>query len=727
MSVDIREAPTGQRPASSASGAVSVIGARKAFGATRALDGCNFSAARGEINAVVGGNGCGKSTLAKVISGVLPVNSGQVSIFGQTPSSPQEARALGIGTVFQEVLVADECSIAENLFLGSDRLFSKSSSHAEKLAHSRALMLELAGLDIDPSTPVGSLPLGLKQWITIGRAFLSRPRVLILDKSSAALDLNSTERLFAKMRKFRDEGVAIIIITHRIAELIRISDRATVMRDGKDVGVLTRKEITEKNLLQLMTGKSEAPRASVAAAGPRHDGDVILQAEGLRIWPRSQSISFQLRKGEVVGVAGLDGQGQSEFVRVLAGIDRAHQSHPTALDPSGAFQPIRSLSDARDLGLAYVSGDRKLEGIFPNLSIFENLLMPLYRRRPRGGKLGIINWPGITGAFEWETEKLSVKMGERSDRITSLSGGNQQKVLVGRAFALNPGVLVLNDPARGIDVSSKSELYGHLKTFAATGKSVVYMSSEIEEFVGLCDRVLVFRNGSVFAEFSGRDIEPDAILHAMFGQSGDASRFIAEAQASSEARTARGGTAESKEPEARMLSPFTLRSPAFAHGERIPARYAENNKVSPPLEWSDAPAGTRSFALSVTDPDLPPEFNFPRSFAHWLIFDIPASVRRLEEGASPGGRVPPGSIELASDFVTFKIPGFGRGYGGPWPPDRPHRYVFTLYALTVERLGLDEKATFEQFAAAVMPVTITTALLLGIYGPAVDPLPAPAG
>ena len=379
-------------------------------------------------------------------------------------------------------------------------------------------MSELAGGDIDVETLVGILPLSIKQWITIGRALLCKPRVLILDESSAALDLDSTERLFAKMRELRDQGSAVLIITHRIAELIRISDRATVLRDGRDVGVLEKEEITEKNLLGLMMGKSELQAISGAVAQEVLGREVVMKTTRLKIWPSSRDIDFSLHKGEILGIAGLDGQGQNDFVRILAGVQRAEQSTPMVRNSAGGFAEIKGVTDAAKYGVSYVSGDRKREGTFANLSIFENLLIPLYRRTARGAKLAIIDWSVLTGAFDWEVGRLSIQMGERTNPITSLSGGNQQKVLIGRAFALNPDILVLNDPARGIDVGAKGELYKHLVAFAARGKSIVYLSSEIEEFLGFCTRVIVFRHGSVFDEFSGRAIDPARILEAMFGQ-----------------------------------------------------------------------------------------------------------------------------------------------------------------------------------------------------------------
>jgi ribose transport system ATP-binding protein len=697
---------------------VSVVGVRKSFGVTKALDGCSFHAAMGEIHAIFGGNGCGKSTLAKVMSGVLPIDAGQVSILGRTPTSPHEARAIGIANVFQEVLVADECTVLENLFLGSDALFSKNLSYQRKFEAAESLMAELTAQDIDPRTLVGALPLGTKQWITIGRALLSEPKVLILDESSAALDLDSTERLFARMRKMRDAGAAVIIVTHRMAELIRISDRATVLRDGRDVGVLEKGEITEANLMRLMTGKAASHEQGHAASEQR-SGGVVLKADGLRIWPQSHPVSLRLHQGEILGVAGLDGQGQSDFVRILAGVDRALEARPMVADPQGGFAEIRNQADATEYGVAYVSGDRKREGIFNNLSIFENLLLPLYRRKARAGWLKIIDWRALTGAFDWEVEKLAVRMGERSDKITSLSGGNQQKVLIGRAFALNPNILVLNDPARGIDVGAKGELYGHLKDFASTGKAIVYLSSEIEEFVDFCTRVVVFRHGSVFEELTGSAIEPDRILSAMFGQTPGAR--IGQEPAKT-AETSRG-RAKPVESAPAPTGKFTLTSTAFGQGGNIPARYAENNRLSPPLEWSHPPEGTRSFALSITDPDIPEHFKFPRAFAHWMIYNIPGTVRGLSEGASPGGALPAGARELNSDFVTFGIPGFGKGYGGPWPPDARHRYVFTLYALKAAQLDLPESAGYAEFVSAVLPVTISTATLMATYGPALEPLP----
>lgn len=497
---------------------ISVVGVSKYFGPTRALNGVSFSARAGEIHAIVGGNGCGKSTLAKIVSGVLPISKGQVTILGETPSTPGESRALGISTVYQEVLVADESSVVDNLFMGTDALFSTRIPYQEKAERAAKMMRELADEDIDPYALVGTLPLGIKQWITIGRGLLQTPKILILDESSAALDFDSTERLFDKMRELRDGGTTILIVTHRIAELIRISDRATVLRDGKDVGVLESDQITEKNLLALMTGEDQDSEQAYLEAPIPTDNTVVLRANSLTVWPEAESFDFNLMKGEIVGIAGLDGQGQDEFVRILAGVSSAAIGHVYTMDKDGNFIPIQSLDDAVDAKISYVSGDRKREGIFDSLSIFENMMMPLYREKKRGGFLGFIEWASLRSIFKRETGNLLIKFGLPEDKITSLSGGNQQKVLIGRGFAMRPDIIVLNDPARGIDVGAKTELYKHLRAFANGGKSVIYMSSELEEFIGFATRVVVFRNGSPFDEFAGKAIEPKNILEAMFGQ-----------------------------------------------------------------------------------------------------------------------------------------------------------------------------------------------------------------
>ena len=516
-------------------GDIYVQDVHKYFGVTRALNGVNFSANFGEIHAIVGGNGCGKSTLAKVMSGVLPIDKGKVSVLGHTPTSPVMARNMGIATVFQEVMIAEEASVVDNLFVGSDDFWWKNFTQREKVLKAQEIMEDLVGEYVDPYTQAFNLSLPIKAWITIARAFLrENTKVLILDESSAALDFDSTERLFKKMRELRDNGVAVFIVTHRIAELVRISDKATVMRDGKDVGVLEKKDLNEKNLIGLMTGRAETGEKSKSIAVQTKTEKVVLRAENLVVWPDSKPVNFEVKRGEIVGVTGLDGNGQDDFVKILAGVQEAHGGTTEILNSNDNFSKYNSLDDAKKNGISFVSGDRKKEGILPNLSIYENLVVPLYKKTSRGGFLGFVDWLELNGIFDWEVDRLSIKTGPRDNLIGSLSGGNQQKVMIARSFAQHPKVLILNDPARGIDVSTKRDLYVHLRKYVEEGNTVIFLSSELEEFIGLCPKVMVFRNGTVFDIFENENVNADTLLEGMFGQTAG----IGETTISSKSNTA---------------------------------------------------------------------------------------------------------------------------------------------------------------------------------------------
>ena len=508
-------------------GDIYVQDVHKYFGVTKALNGVNFSANFGEIHAIVGGNGCGKSTLAKVMSGVLPIDKGKVSVLGHTPTSPVMARNMGIATVFQEVMIAEEASVVDNLFVGSDDFWYKNLTQREKVIKAQEIMEDLVGEYVDPYTQAFNLSLPIKAWITIARAFLrENTKVLILDESSAALDFDSTERLFKKMRELRDNGVAVFIVTHRIAELVRISDKATVMRDGKDVGILEKKDLNEKNLIGLMTGRAETGEKSKSTALQTKTDKIVMRAENLVVWPESKPVNFEVKRGEIVGVTGLDGNGQDDFVKILAGVQEAHGGTTEILDINENFTKYNSLESAKQNGISFVSGDRKKEGILPNLSIYENLVVPLYKKTSRAGFLGFIDWLELNGIFDWEVDRLSIKTGPRDNLIGSLSGGNQQKVMIARSFAQHPKVLILNDPARGIDVSTKRDLYVHLRNYVEEGNTVVFLSSELEEFIGLCPKVMVFRNGTVFDIFENEKINADTLLEGMFGQTAGISETV---------------------------------------------------------------------------------------------------------------------------------------------------------------------------------------------------------
>jgi ABC-type sugar transport system ATPase subunit len=498
--------------------AISVKNVSKNFGETRALRAASLAANFGEIHAIVGENGSGKSTLAKIISGVVPADSGAVDVLGHTPSSPTEAIAIGLSTIFQEMMLAESLTIWENVFAGSDSFWKRSSSTTEKKRRTKEILERLADCPIDPDWPVSSVPLSVKQWIVISRALLQKPKVLVFDESSAALDLEATSRLHHEMLALKADGTAVIIVTHRIAELVKFADQATVLRDGETVGQIGRADMTEENLLRLMSAKTDHSAKSVAKDRVAFGGGTpALRASNIALSTNGQSFNFQLFPGQIVGIAGLDGAGQTEFVRILAGIDKAPQGTVTVWDDKGEEHPVADLASAEAKRIAYVSGDRKKEGIFANLSILENFGLALYGRY--ANKAGFIDRKALSDVFQKEKERLSIKFARRSDKITTLSGGNQQKVLIARAFALNPRIIILNDPARGVDIGTKQDLYTHLRAFAAEGGAVIYLSTEIEEFFNFADRADVFFEGGLFASYDEDQIGEETILGAMFGQS----------------------------------------------------------------------------------------------------------------------------------------------------------------------------------------------------------------
>lgn len=489
----------------------------KSFGETKALSDANLTAELGEIHAVVGENGSGKSTLAKIISGVIAADGGEIDVLGTRPGTPAAAIAAGVATIYQEILLAEDLSVWENVFAGVDRPLRRVFSTAEKRRLTAETLSRLADTRIDPNAVVGTLPLNIKQWIVIARAILRRPRLLIFDESSAALDLAATNRLHKEMLALKEQGACIILVTHRIAELVRIADSATVLRDGVTVGRLAKSELTEARLLNLMSATSgHSARARSDKKVVSTAQKPVLEAHALRLGAESSPVDFKVHPGEIVGLAGLDGAGHTEFIMALAGIRPPASGDIQMWNSVSESVSITALRDAKTAGIAYVSGDRKREGIFPNLSILENFGLALYDKLSRTG--GIIDRPGVRKAFDAERARLGIKLGARSDKITTLSGGNQQKVLIARAFAEAPRVILLNDPARGVDIGTKQDLYRQLRSFASDGGAVVYLTSEIEELFNFADRADVFFNGSIFATFNETDIDEDHLLAAMFGR-----------------------------------------------------------------------------------------------------------------------------------------------------------------------------------------------------------------
>ena len=507
-------------PSKSADQVVALSKVSKSFGETHALRACSFSARAGEVHAIIGENGSGKSTLAKLLAGVLHPDKGSVRVNGAEPTNPRAARAMGIAVVFQEILVAEGGTVLDNLFIGDDGLFRARLTPRQKRARAGALLDRLVGAPLDLDMLIEDLPLNMRQWIVIARALLGKPCLVVFDEATAALDHSSVERFFDVVRELKASGASVLIVTHRIHELTAICDRATVLSDGVDVGTLAGTEITEARLLQLMHGEapSQARDRLVGdhkAPAARVGAEEALVVSRLLLSEQAGPVDLVVRAGEIVGLAGLEGHGQVEFIQTVSGIRRPVAGEIT-VKRDGSGYAVDSVTSADRARLAYIPGDRKAEGVFINLSVFENFGIACYRRTARAG---FIDRRRVGRMFQEQVQALSIRLGRRAAPINSLSGGNQQKVVLGRALATEPLVLALNDPTRGVDIGAKRDLYVLLHTLAEKGKAVLFLSNEIEEFAGLCNRVVVFRSQSVFDTLTGEEITADAVLAAMFGYS----------------------------------------------------------------------------------------------------------------------------------------------------------------------------------------------------------------
>ena len=492
----------------------------KAFGATRALRNASFELRKGEIHALVGENGSGKSTLVKIFSGVHLADSGELLLDGAEARlrTPRDAQANGVVTVFQEVLVTEAQSVLDNVWLGIDRTWTTKVSPREKRARARAALDELLGRMLPLGTPVEELSLSDRQACSIVRALLRNPRILILDEATSALDVATRDRLFATMNRLAANGVGVIFITHRMDEISAVGDRITVMRSGDTVATLERGKWTSTELVRLMTGSdrlAERGREEAQSSATRR-GELVLSARGLRLRPAGKPINIGVRAGELIGVAGLEGHGQSEFLEALwgAGAVAGEIVRHTASGETVILSP----QHAAKHDIAYVPRERRLDSLFAWMTIRENFALPTLAHDAR---LGLISRRSTRRRLEAYISRLGIVLGDPEDAITTLSGGNQQKVVIARWLASGPEVLLLNDPTRGIDIGAKNDLYGLLGSLAALGLAVVMLSTEVDEHVELMDRVLVFREFELFREIGRGELSRETLVSAFFGQGGE--------------------------------------------------------------------------------------------------------------------------------------------------------------------------------------------------------------
>ncbi|MDQ6730747.1 MAG: sugar ABC transporter ATP-binding protein [Actinomycetota bacterium] len=490
-----------------------VVDVAKAFGATRAVRAASLDLLPGEVHCIVGENGSGKSTLVKILSGIHRPDSGRLEIFDQSFASlptPRAALAAGISTVFQEVLVVEPRSVLENVWLGVDGMFRTRVSAREKRRRAEEVLEQLLGDSLPLDLPVEALSLSERQACSIARALVRDPKVLVLDEATSALDVQTRDRLFDIVRRQGEQGTSTIFISHRMDEISEIGDRCTVMRSGETVATLDRGDATAAELVRLMTGADHlAPVGARDATERAVSGGVVLRAEGLALGPGRTPIDFELRAGELVGLAGLEGHGQDEFIKALWGMG----GEGTVVGSAGV--PIVSPRQAASLGISYVPRERRAEAMFESKSVRENFGLPTLGRDVRAGVLR----PSQTRARlnEW-VSRLNIKLGSPEHLITTLSGGNQQKVVMARWLAADPQVLLLNDPTRGVDVGAKRDIYGLLGELAQQGVAIVMLSTELDEHIELVDRVLVFREQELFCELSRAETDRRSLVAAYFGR-----------------------------------------------------------------------------------------------------------------------------------------------------------------------------------------------------------------
>ena len=480
-------------------------GISKRFGATQALSDVRLTVRSHEIHCIVGENGAGKSTLMKVLSGVYQPDTGRLVMDGKPVaiSGPAAARKLGINLIYQELSVAVNMTVAQNVFMGSEpRLPLGRVDEAAMVAETDAVLKTL-GAPFGATTPASRLSIAQQQQVEIARALVHKGRILIMDEPTAALSDRETKALFAIVQRLRDEGMAILYISHRMAEVKQLADRVTVIRDGGYVGELTRDEVDPPRIVQMMVGRPLGDFYQHRQG--RVPGKVMLEVKGLA-GGKVKPCSLQVRAGEVLGLAGLVGAGRTELARLVFGAD-PRSAGEVWLDgqPIAPQHPI----DAIRLGVGYLPEDRKSQGLFLKMSALANAAMNVIGQHTR---LGVVNDRALYALTEKAIAQLRIRVPGPNGIVGGLSGGNQQKVLLARWLEIRPKVLILDEPTRGVDVGAKNEIYAIINDLANRGVAVVVISSELPEVIGICDRVVVMREGEVTGELSGAAVSQEQVM-----------------------------------------------------------------------------------------------------------------------------------------------------------------------------------------------------------------------
>jgi ribose transport system ATP-binding protein len=501
---------------------VEVVGASKRFPGVLALDDVSFTLAPGEVHALVGENGAGKSTLIKLLTGVYSPDGGEIR-YGGVPVSfgrPLDAQAVGISTIYQEVNLVPLMSVARNLYLGREPRNRWGLVDFRRMHRDAAALLDRYGIDADVRAPLRSLGLGAQQMIALARAVSVDARVVIMDEPTSSLEPREVDTLFRVVRELRDQGVAIIYVSHRLDELYRICDRVTVLRDGRVVHTGPLADLNRLRLVSLMLGRdvAEVRRHGLTRFSESHAaaGEPVLQVRHLSKRHVLSDVSFDVRPGEVTGLGGLLGSGRSETAKAIVGALPVDRGVVVV-----AGRPLRRLSPAAAIraGISLLPEDRKAEGIIPDLSVRENIVLAAMPRLSRAGVVSRARQDRIVDTF---MRRLRIKAASPDQKVSELSGGNQQKVLLARWLCLNPKVLLLDEPTRGIDVGAKAEVQQLIDDLASEGLAVVLISSDLEELVEGADRIVVLRAGAVVDELTGAEVSESHLMAAVAHDEGSA-------------------------------------------------------------------------------------------------------------------------------------------------------------------------------------------------------------
>jgi len=490
--------------------ALRMSGISKSFPGVRALRDVELEVRAGEVHAIVGENGAGKSTLMKILAGFYQPDEGSIEIGGEPVShwTPREALARGIGMIYQELNLVPDLSVAENISLGAMPMRGPFVDYRKVTQRAREVLDELRA-DIDPGTRLGNLPISQQQLVEIAKVMADKPRIVVFDEPTSSLGERETRVLFDIIARMREAGIAVLYISHRLQEVMEIGDRVTVLRDGARIETRDVAGVTPEQMVRLMVGRELSEMFPKLDLEP---GEEILAVEGLTREGFFDDVSLTVREREIVGLAGLVGSGRTEVARAIFGLDRADAGEVRI---RGRVRRIRRARAGKAAGIALVPEDRKGQGIVPGMTVRENFTLPVIERLTQGLLVFLRRERAIVREL---ADRLKVNPPQIERPLNAFSGGNQQKVVLGKWLLAKPQLLILDEPTRGVDVGAKADIHSIVGEFAANGGGVLMISSELPELLAVCDRIYVLHEGRVTAEIPRAEATEESVMHAATGQ-----------------------------------------------------------------------------------------------------------------------------------------------------------------------------------------------------------------